>query len=686
MLTTAIKNEIRQTYQHIAQHRSNFYIRKEQSYMIAQISKILGGEHDMERSIGIVEAGTGTGKSLAYLLGSIPLALHNQKKVCISTATVALQEQLVEHELPAFQADYAGEVNFVLVKGRRRYACLEKMQNLIEGVTPARAEQCEQLRELIARYQAHTWDGDLDQCPLPMEQALWQQIASDKHTCQRQTPGHEHCPFHIARDRLQDADVLVTNHHLLLADLALGGGIILPEPESMFFVIDEAHHLPTTTQQFTRAHVSIHNSVQWLKDIEVLISTFSKQVTLTKFVEVSQKMITTCIDAEAALTKIEQCLQQNLTWFDNAEQLHRFEMGQLPDTIRMLFHNSAITNKTCLQHASRLHQIVQDERQELDLKRHEYEHILEHLGQMTERFEQMQQLWQGMIQDDSQESAPWVRWLARQQQGQKTEFVAHVSPIMVDRLLEQLLWEKAAGVILCSATLRALGDFNYFLNQLGLKDMGDALCFALPSPFDYPKKGLLYAPTMPCEPNHPEFTSALIQILPKLIENEGATLVLFTSYQQMQEVAKALNNTLSIPLWVQGEQANHLLLAQHKQLCDQEQPSVLMGTMSFAEGLDLPGHYLTNLIITKIPFSVPTSPVEQAHAEYLKQMGQNPFFQLTLPEASKKLIQSCGRLLRHEDDFGRVVILDARLQTKGYGQPLLEALPPFARRLETPLA
>jgi ATP-dependent DNA helicase DinG len=208
---------------------------------------------------------------------------------------------------------------------------------------------------------------------------------------------------------------------------------------------------------------------------------------------------------------------------------------------------------------------------------------------------------------------------------------------------------------------------------------------ALASPFDYQNQAELLIPAMQYEPQAPQFTEYLIEILPKYLEDNKANLVLFSSYWQMNQVADALNADFIKRGWalqVQGESSRAEILKKHKKLIDKQKTSILFGTGSFSEGLDLPGELLENLIITKIPFGVPTSPVEQAHSEYIEKKGGNPFMQITVPDASKKLIQSVGRLLRKERDSGRVTILDRRLVTKRYGQALIDSLPPFKRTLE----
>ena len=251
--------------------------------------------------------------------------------------------------------------------------------------------------------------------------------------------------------------------------------------------------------------------------------------------------------------------------------------------------------------------------------------------------------------------------------------------------MKDILWERAAGVGLFSATLRALNSFDYFCHQAGLDPQTGGRYLALASPFDYPNQARLVIPKIPVEPSHNDFTSLLPDLIMEYLEGETASLVLFSSYWQMKEVAEQIKERVESNGWllqVQGQQSRSSQLEKHRQACKQGKVSILFGTGSFSEGLDLPGNELTNLIITKIPFAVPTSPIEAALSEFIESTNGNPFLQISVPEASKKLIQAVGRLIRKESDSGRVVLLDKRVLTKNYGQLLLDSLPPFQRVIE----
>lgn len=687
MLSLELKQTIRSVYQRLNKKNTHFRSRREQNYMVAEIAKTFAGTYNAQRKICVIEAGTGTGKSLAYLLGSIPFALAEGKKVCISTATIALQEQLARQELPFLETHIDEDFSFGIAKGRQRYVCLAKLENMLDETQNASATwthppdkaQRKQLKQLQKAYRDGEWDGEFDNLPEPLTESLWQQIASDKHSCQRQLDGHRDCPFHQSRDAMQNWDIIITNHHLLLADLELGGGVILPEPDSMFYVIDEAHHLPHTVRNFSSARSSLNSTAQWLLKLPSPFTAIEKKVktdSMSKTIARSQELIHRVAED---LQQVSQFLTSNEAFFANEEKRYRAPHGVIPEPLQELSGQLKTSTQKLLQQVTNIQQQFNEAVKDGFVKRIEAETLQIQLGIALQRLENLTALWQMMAKKDAEQGAPYARWFDATSQEKTTDYIAQASPIEVGFLLENLLWSKACGVVLCSATLRALNSFELFQKQAGLASDDGTQYIALPSPFDYQKNASLYLPKMTYDPSQPQFTQELIEKLPTLINDGTATLVLFSSYKQMQAVADRVRISVKTPIFVQGEEPRHVILTKHKKRRQQDKHSVIFGTSSFSEGLDLPGEQLTNLIITKLPFAVPTSPVEQAQSEYIKQQGENPFAQLTLPDASRKLIQSCGRLLRHEQDYGRITLMDKRLQTRYYGAALLNALPPYQR-------
>ncbi|MGB0894927.1 MAG: ATP-dependent DNA helicase DinG [Parashewanella sp.] len=691
MLADKVKKKIRTIYKDIAAALPNFVSRREQNYMVAEISKTLAGEYDKQRKIITVEAGTGIGKSLSYLLGSIPLALTQKKKVCIATATVALQEQLLHKDLPFFLAQSELNFKFGLVKGRQRYVCLSKLEMLIGSDAGAQLamwqtkpdqSQINLLKKLLKDYHEKKWNGEVDTLTTPVPDHIWQQISSDKHSCHRQIAAHRFCPFHSAREEMDTWNVLIVNHSLLFADLELGGGVILPDPEDVFYVIDEAHHLPIVARDFSSAQANVKGTSEWLEKFNKTISKLQNQIKSDQVIAPAQNLQDQVAEMITLSNQVQHYCDTQLKQFNNPESRWRFEHGRVPEVLAGIAENMASVSNAAVKQFSKIQSILSESIKDGEIPKHQAEVLLTEAGFMLQRLDNITKLWKAMAKQDNPKVAPSARWIEHVQHGKQSDYLLQASPIEVGFMLENLLWQKAAGVVLCSATLRALNKFDLFCHQVGLSMNDGSRYLALQSPFDYQNNATLYIPKMATEPTHDDYTHELAEKILTLIEGEMATLVLFASYWQMDKVIELIETKLKVPLLVQGSAPRQQILKDHYARCDKQQPSVIFGTGSFSEGLDLPGDYLTNLIVTKLPFAVPTSPVEQAHAEYIKLKGGNPFIQLTVPDASRKLIQSCGRLLRKENDYGRVSILDRRLITKRYGKSLLDSLPPFQRVIE----
>ncbi|WP_417761955.1 ATP-dependent DNA helicase DinG [Shewanella sp.] len=690
MLAAHVKTQIREIYKRISSSLPNFRSRREQNYMVAEISKTLAGDYDKLRKIIVIEAGTGIGKSLAYILGTIPLAMATNKKVCIATATVALQEQLLHKDLPFFLEHSGIDFRFGLVKGRQRYVCLSKLEMLLgdSGAeqlamwqTKPDNSQIQQLQQILNDYRQGRWNGELDSLKTPIPDHLWQQVASDKHSCHKQLAGHGQCPFHKARDNMEEWDVLIANHSLLLADLELGGGVILPEPENLLYVIDEAHHLPIVARDFSSAQGSLRGAADWLDKLQKTVGKLQTQIKSNYIIAPAQAMLDRTEELASLLQKVAHFCDSNPKFFANEDNRWRFVHGKLPEPLTILSENLATASNEALKQFNKMQMLLSEAIKDGEIPKHQADGLVSECGFMLQRLENLQKLWKMMAKEDNPKGAPTARWL-EQITGKQQDYLCSASPIEVGFMLEHLLWEKAAGVVLCSATLRALNSFEHFAYQVGLSPRDGSRYLALQSPFDFENNATLYLPKMATEPAEDAYTDELAKQIRQLVEGETATLVLFASYWQMEKVAQLLEGKLPVTPLLQGSSPRQTLLEAHKARCDAGQASIIFGTGSFSEGLDLPGDYLTNLIVTKLPFAVPTSPVEQAHSEYVKLKGGNPFLQLTIPDASRKLIQSCGRLLRKEEDYGRITILDRRLVSKRYGKSLLDALPPYRRVIE----
>ncbi|QIZ77197.1 ATP-dependent DNA helicase DinG [Ferrimonas lipolytica] len=690
MLSDKVKAATRAAYNNIAEAIPNFVRRKEQNYLIAEIAKTFAGSYDKNRRIVVCQAGTGTGKSLAYALGALPLAVATGKKICISTATVALQEQLVNKDLPLLQRHSGLEFKYGLAKGRNRYVCLSKLE-LLAGEVPTDQQalfdtkpadgDVKLLQRLHTAYHEGKWDGEVDSVPEPVPDYLWSQIGSDKHSCNRQLPAHRQCPFHKSREDMDSWDVLIINHSLLMADLELGGGVILPDPDSMYYVLDEAHHLPQVARDFSAANAQLKGSIEALNKLEKLAHKLAKELASDKAAILAGDLSEEISNQSEGINHLQSFCDNNLQLFNNEDRRHRFIGGELPDAIVTLAENLMKSSNESMKKLGKLQQMLMEAIKDGDLKSHKAEPLVTEAGFSMQRLEGQNCTWMMLAKPVPERGAPQARWIEKLE-GKRDDFLFCASPIEIGFMLEDMLWSKAAGVALMSATLMALGSFEHYRHQVGLRGDDGTRFIDLPSPFDYQQNATLFIPKMEVEPTSDAFGDTLNKMIPELLEEQQASLVLFTSYRQMEGVAESLRRFKRLPVLVQGESPRQDLIREHKARIDAGKPSILFGTGSFSEGMDLPGDYLTNLIITRLPFAVPTSPVDQAHAEYIKVRGGNPFLQLTVPDAAKKLVQACGRLLRNEQDYGRITILDRRLVSKRYGSSLMESLPPYRRHIE----
>jgi ATP-dependent DNA helicase DinG len=678
MLNDQLKRQIKAIHQGIKTVLPNYQPRAGQNLLVAEMAKIIAGTYHRNERIGLIEAGTGTGKSLAYMLAVIPYALSQKKKVVIATATVALQEQLVNKDLPFFQKHSKLLFEFSLIKGRQRYACMERLRQLQQHPELFAATDNVEFdwHTLAQSWQQRHWLGDKDTLSTPLPEAVWQRIVADPMHCHKADRRHLNCPFHLARAEIDSADVLVVNHALLLADLA-SGNAILPAPEETLYIIDEAHHLPDIARDYFAAQAQLTHNSPWLEKAANTIQQLMAILPATVLKELL-RLEDSCNELNSLLKPVERCVQEfTPRWFSEKTDF-RFSDAALPKLLQQQAEQLAHISQKALTQLDSIQQHLQENIAEQRLPIKQSFALLNDLSFLQQKMSQQQALWQ-LYALEQEKNVHQARWVELQKPSQT--IIGHACPLGVASKLEQLLFNDAFAVILCSATLTALNSFQYIKHDLGLSRFEGVQTLQVASPFAYAEKGRIIIPKMRTEPTEQAYTEELASLLPEFLPPLQASLVLFASYWQMQQVATALRQK-GFSLLVQGEASRQALLQLHGTNCQHNLGSILFGTQSFSEGLDLPGKLLTNLIITKLPFAVPTSPLEEALAEAISKKGGNPFLQLTIPATARKLVQACGRLLRQEQDEGQIVILDRRLVTKSYGSAMLNALPPFRRQIE----
>jgi len=723
-LSEALKQEIQQAYRDLLAGKG-IRARYGQRLMIAEIARYMGditaddGRRTSPPATCVIEAGTGTGKTLAYLVAAIPVARSLGKTLVISTATVALQDQIVLRDLPDLKQHTGLEFSWTLAKGRGRYLCMSRLEArlhdeghgdsetlplfLLDPGGEGDAESRALFEQMLGRYGNRSWDGDRDHWPEQIPDEIWRQVTTDHRQCtNRHCSYFDSCAFFDARKELDQADVVVANHDLVLADLALGGGAILPEPENTLYIFDEAHHLPDKALNHFAASVSLNGTRQWLKQLSQALVKIQPYLppgsSATKLLD---KIGQSARDTDQVLARVYEETEKNTPWEFNEERRAaqwRYPEGELPEALAALAAEARVTTAGLVRHLDSLTEELQgafDERRDHEIDRETAEAWYPVIGTFHSRAEDQLRLWQAWCEQVSgsgtEEPAaeappnqartpPPARWTVRQRWEHAEDITLYSSPVLADNLLYSRLWSRAYGAVLTSATLTALGRFDRLRSRAGLPEA--SRYSVVPSSFRYEEMATIEVPAMRALPTDEAFTDALIERLPELWAGEAATLVLFTSRRQMQQVRDALAPEHPGLILTQDDMAKGEVLRQHCARVDEGRPSVLFGVASFAEGIDLPGRYLRHVVITRLPFSVPDDPIGASLAEWVSQRGGNPFMEITVPDASVKLVQAVGRLLRTEHDSGRITVLDRRIVARRYGQLLLDALPPFRRIIE----
>lgn len=686
MLKETEKDAIRKVLGEIKAKLPEYKSRRAQRELIAAVARVLAHGRGENKTVGtganflVCEAGTGTGKSHALGSSSIVLGHFLKKKVVISSSTVALQDQLVTKDLPFLQGALPFPINIAMAKGRKRYVCTAKLavnQRVGEGDNNLGArhftdDEYATLETMAKMLVNNEWNGDKDTLTIPMTPAIWNSVTNDRHGCAgNKCPSQAQCPFYVARKKVQQADVIVANHDLVLAALAMEAGSVLPDPSECLVVFDEAHTLPDKVSERFAARHAIRGASQWGKDIAPL----SERVCRLGGVSNAEQpaLYDELQRLSEALAALHTTLSSDSTWTDGATM--RLPHGQIPEAIDG-------SGRNILNHATRILAILKDMREalfeNLNVSQASNQALLAELGIYLGRVETIVGTWELMMKPADMSAPPIAKWFERTKTG---DIIVCATPISAAATLEKMLWSKAAAVVMASATLTACGEFKLFMETTGLSKYPDAEVMALDSPFDYANQAKLIVPRMKYSPEQAEqHTQEVVFRLPSYVGEYG-TLVLFTSDAQMKKVYADIPEAIRADVLLQGELSKGEILKQHRERIADGKRSIIFGLASFAEGIDLPGKECETVVIAKLPFSQPTDPIQAAKAEWIEAKGGSAFAEMVLPEASVKLSQMVGRLIRRESDTGKVVILDKRLVTKRYGKQLLAGLPPFKLEL-----
>jgi len=578
----------------------------------------------------IVEAGTGVGKTFAYL---VP-ALLSGKRVIISTGTRHLQDQLFHRDLPTVRSALAAPVTAALLKGRANYLCHHR---LAVTRTEGRLESRQQISylEAIRDWAGRTRSGDIAELSgIPEDAPIWPRVTSTAENCLGQEcEWFQQCHVVKARRTAQDADLVIINHHLLCADLALkeeGFGELLPGAE--VFIVDEAHQLPETATRFFG------------------ISLSSRQL---------QELARDSIDEYVRETALLDGLPDQARALEQALRELRLALGQ--DEQRAPWSRVA-TDKGVQASLPRLSEALRE--------------LAEALSQEAERSRGLENCHQRALKLQAQlqqttEQPPenHIHWF----ETWKSAFRINLTPLDVAENFDSQRRTLPSCWVFTSATLSVNGDFEHFARRLGLEA---ARTLQLDSPFDYRNNALFYLPKGLPEPGAPDFTERMLDVAETVIQaSRGRAFVLFTSYRALHLARRRLQASCDYPLLVQGSAPRSELLERFRELGN----AVLLGTSSFWEGVDVRGEALSCVIIDKLPFASPGDPVWQARIDALKSRGGNPFVEEQLPHAVITLKQGVGRLIRDVTDRGVLVVCDSRLVSKSYGKVFINSLPDMKR-------
>ena len=694
MIEESLQDSIRDAYQQLIDDLE-LKPRWGQRQMIAEVANALG-DPEAETPIAVVEAGTGTGKTIAYLVATLPVARARGKRVVVASATVALQEQLLLRDLPDLMRHSGLRFEAALAKGRGRYVCLLKLDHQLSGAdsepliplypdelaTPDYLDMLPLLEEMLTALSAGRWDGDFDNWPGGMDTAIKRAVSTDQNQCTgRRCPHVGQCAFFRAREGLEEADIIVTNHDLVLSDLRLGGGVILPAPEDCLYVFDEGHQLPGKCLNHFALRFHAGATLQGLRDSDRWIRQSVAGWERAGLDERLSPLIASLLgDLQQRTEEVTQLLWDHFPEEALERAELRFEHGRVPDALGEYAVSLGEQWRQLHREVSRLEASLENSRDNASGVSQDTDTDLVNVQSLIARAEQQVALWQAISSAprEGQGSDGWARWI--QHRGSPSSVECQASPILPGELLRDALWQRVAGAVITSATLTALGTFDRFKERSGVPD--SARWKKVASPFDA-SRAVFCVPAMTSDPGQADtHTDELIQCIPTLIKNDLGVLLLFTSRRQMEVVLEGIKDKIPHQSLAQDQMSKNRLLERHRGHIDGGVPSAIFGLASFFEGIDLPGTYCGHVVIAKLPFAVPDDPIAASHSELLQAQGRDPFMEISVPDAAQKLVQASGRLQRTEDDEGRITLLDKRLLTRRYGRAILETLPAFTFELD----
>jgi ATP-dependent DNA helicase DinG len=687
-LNDELKTVIRDAYAKLQANTPGFSTRRSQSQMIGVVSRALSHSG----GVGVVEAPTGVGKSLGYLTAGVPIALATKKKLVISTGTVALQSQLFERDIPNFLKATGIEATVALAKGRTRYLCtrnaaeahgdgaqegmFEDEQPLFDR--PLAPIEMDLAQSLSKAFLEGRWNGDLDNAPETISNTLRSRITTPASGCAgRKCAYSAQCAVLRSRNTVREAQIVVTNHALLLSALSIGdsdnGQPLIAPPGDMLLVLDEGHHIGNVAIDQGAASLAMDEMAKRTGRLQIVIAAAYRAVDKDKL---GNLLPNEAIEVAARVSKQLKAFRDVVgrSWQPDPsaqEPMWRAPNGRLPDIWMADIEALADDTRALFNWAHAAHAQVAKGKPE-DAAR---ERLQRTLGMALEMIEQQHNLWAAWRREDKDGQPPTARWVTLSRDG---DLILHGSPVSAANVLRKLLWDEVDSVVMTSATLTGGGDFQALAIDNGIP--AEAEMVSLASPFDLPNQAELIVPAFPVTPDDRErHPKEVAKYLVSELDWGKGSIVLFTSRWKMEKVAELMPAAERKRVLVQGESAKQKMIDEHLRRTAAGEGSVLFGLNSFGEGLDLPGEACTTVVITQVPFAVPTDPQTSTLGEWFESRGLNAFNLIAIPHALRTLTQFAGRLIRTSTDTGRVIILDSRLLTRRYGKRIIDALPPFKR-------
>ncbi len=710
MLSDELKQHIQASYSQLIKNKQ-LQTRAGQKQMIAEIARTLaqvecdaeGHRTAPEPAVCVVEAGTGTGKTLAYLVSALPVAMALDKKLIISTATVALQEQVLFKDIPDLLQNCDMQFTYALAKGRGRYLCLAKLDNAlransssdamrdlfkVELQDPADLDRglYEKMLDVLGKGE---WQGDRDDWQQVMDEEQWRPVAVEAGQCSGARCAYfTNCCYFKSREGLLKADCIIANHDLVLSDLALGGGVILPAPADSIYIFDEAHQLAGKSLSHFSHQLRLSSSGKWLEQFATILTRLQQEVPapnrfagMLEAAALLSQRARSNLNEQSVLVR-DYASKAESASADGSTLQYVFNGGVVDLPLRELFDGLAVDFTELAGRLAKINELLKAslETEGGEVDRQQAELWFPLFGSAQIRVEKAAACCLHFSRSDSEKSVPEARWLTFREFGNELEITVAVSPVLAAGSLQDYLWESCFGAVLTSATLTTLGSFDFLRKRCGLP--AGSNCQVIQSPFSHQEAAVLQVPKHGFDPaRSQEHTQAIIKILPQLLSAELGALVLFSSRRQLLDVLEGLPKDFRQQVMAQDDYSKQELLRLHKAAVDAGRNNVIFGLASLAEGIDLPGEYCTHVVIAKIPFPVPNDPIDATLGDWVKGRGGNPFQEISVPEACLRLIQASGRLLRRESDTGTITILDERLLTRSYGRAILASMPPYERRV-----